>query len=301
MKGGFQGGRSGILLVDKPPGPTSHDIVVMARRELGRGRVGHTGTLDPFASGLLVLCVGSATRLAEYLVGLDKVYVATLRLGAVTDTDDRTGRVVAESDAWMSLTDSAIEEAIEPFRGGYEQKPPRYSAKKIEGERAHRLARRGAAVELEARFVRIDEITVIEADLPLLTLEMRCSSGTYVRSLARDLGDALSVGAHLAELRRTCVGEFSVGDAIPPEQLGDPSSVAGAWITPVVALSHLPRIAMGPADAEELRHGRPVVFAEGTALPGPAEGPVASTCDGALVAVGRWDGRVFRPRKVFGS
>src|SRR5690606_5028509 len=173
----------GVLPVDKPAGPTSHDVVAQARRALGERRIGHTGTLDPFASGLLLLCVGRATRIAEYLTDMPKAYRATMRLGAATDTDDATGSVVAESDAWRTLDDATIRAAFAAEAGRRPQRPPAYSAKKIAGERAHRLARRGEIVELPDVDIEVHAIEVIAIALPEITFHVRCSSGTYIRSI----------------------------------------------------------------------------------------------------------------------
>ncbi|NIP58321.1 MAG: tRNA pseudouridine(55) synthase TruB, partial [Gemmatimonadetes bacterium] len=205
-------GADGVLPVDKPVGPTSHDVVARARRALDTGRIGHTGTLDPFASGLLLLCVGPATRLSEYLTALEKSYVAVARLGVGTDTLDPEGAVVERSDSWSELDRARIEEASASFLGRREQVPPQFSAKKVGGEAMYARARRGERVELSPIPVEIHELELLGVDLPDVRLRIRCSSGTYVRALARDLGAALGEPAHLAELRRTAVGSFRVQD-----------------------------------------------------------------------------------------
>jgi tRNA pseudouridine55 synthase len=252
--------RDAVLPVDKPEGPTSHDIVAAARRVLGERRVGHTGTLDPFATGLLLLCVGRATRLAEFLSGMG---------------------------------DRDIEEAVAGLRGEIVQVPPQYSAKKVGGVAAHRLARRGAEVELQAQRVTVHGIEVTFVKPPDLGLSVHCSSGTYVRALARDLGEALGVGAHLTALRRTAVGGFRVEDALTMDDLSVPERLADGWIEPLDALAHLARVTVDEAGLADLRQGRAVACADsedGT--------PVVAACGGELVAVGEVRDGTFRPRKV---
>lgn len=286
---------AGILPVDKPEGPTSHDVVDQARRALHTRRIGHTGTLDPFASGLLLLCIGSATRLAEYLVGLDKTYRATVRLGATTDTDDRTGTVIAASERWRTLTAAQVEEAVRGLQGPQLQVPPAYSAKKVKGERMYNRARRGEAVELAPAPVVVHRIEVLALDLPNAQLEIDCSSGTYIRALARDLGERLGVGAALWDLRRTRIGPHDVGSAIPAERLDDPDAVRAAWIAPADALAHLPRVPVNPGQAREIGHGGPVTAP--AAL--PEDVPVVVVDGGEVIAIAEVVGGMLRPRKVF--
>jgi|SRR5690606_16037219 len=283
----------GVLPIDKPAGPTSHDIVARARKALGIRRIGHTGTLDPFASGLLLLCIGRATRLAEYLTGLPKTYEATLRLGVRTDTDDLTGAVVSESDAWQTLSREAIEEALLELRGTYDQVPPAYSARKVGGERAYRIARAGATPELEPAEVRVYDLEVTRVALPEVDFTVRCSAGTYIRAIARDAGERLGVGAHLSALRRTSIGEFGVAQALPADSLEDEVARAAAFVSPVDAVAHLPQLDVVDDDALDIRHGRTI------AAPSGLHGTVAITSAGALLAIGESDGSVIRPRKVF--
>lgn len=285
-----------VLPVDKPEGPTSHDVVGAARRALGERRVGHSGTLDPFASGLLLLCVGRATRIAEYLTGLDKAYEATALLGVSTDTLDRDGEVVARSDAWRGLTAAAVRSALEALGGDVEQVPPQYSAKKVDGVAMHRRARRGERVELEACAVTIHQIELTGFDAPEVRLRVGCSSGTYVRALARDLGDALGVGAHLTRLRRTAIGRFDVADAMALDALGDASAVARARISPADALGHLPSLLVGEEAARRLAQGQRVRVADA-----PDGALVAVVDPGGLCAVAEVAGGVVRPQKVFAS
>lgn len=310
---------AGVLLLDKPPGPTSHDAVERARAALGTRRIGHTGTLDPFASGLLVLCVGRATRLSEYFHLPAKSYRALLRLGEETETHDPEGRSTRSSDAWRGVTRGRLEDAMAAFRGPIRQVPPRYSAKSVDGRRAHRAARAGEEVELEARPVVVHELELEELDLPDVRLTCRVSTGTYVRALARDLGRELGCGAHLRELRRTAVGPYAVGRAVAWEELeADRWRAAArreppAWLDPAEALPWLARRRLTEAEAEGVRHGQRVPRGETEApeapLRGPAPGagrgsggaapPVLLVRRGALLAVAEPVGDELQPRKVW--
>ena len=287
--------RGGVLPVDKPVGPTSHDAVAAVRRALRTRQVGHTGTLDPFASGLLLVCFGTATRLAEYLTPLPKTYRAVMRLGEATDTDDRTGETVSRSDAWASLTEERVRAALAAQVGEIEQLPPRYSAKKVAGERMYAAARRGEEVERTPVRVTIHRIDVLEVRLPEVEFEVECGSGTYIRAIARDAGEALGVGGHLAELRRTGSGGISVEGAVPLDALGDAERVADAVLSPARAVAHLPRVEVDEAGAAALGHGRAVPCPAGL----PAGVPVALVAaDGTLLAVGERSGDRVQPRKV---
>lgn len=284
---------TGILPIDKPDGPSSHDIVAVARRTLGLRRIGHTGTLDPFATGLLLLCLGPATRLAEYLIGLDKEYEATARLGVATDTLDRTGAVTAESDAWSQLDDARVRAAFEDQVGTRPQTPPAYSAKKVGGRKAYELARAGEAVTPEPVDVTIHALDVLGVDGADVRFRLRCSSGTYVRAVAREAGAALGVGAHLTALRRTAIGRFRVEDAIAVSDLEDPVAVHNALVAPVRAVEHLRAVELSTDDARRIGHGQRLATGDAP------EGLLALVADGELVAVAESDGRTIRPRKVF--
>lgn len=286
-------GMTGILPVDKPAGPSSHDMVAVARRALGLRRIGHTGTLDPFATGLLLLCLGPATRLAEYLVGLEKEYEATARLGVTTDTLDHTGEVVGESAEWAELAEPVIRAAFEEQAGTRLQTPPIYSAKKIAGRKAYELARAGEAVTPEPVEVAIHSLDVLAVEGADVRFRMRCSSGTYVRAVARDAGEALGVGAHLTALRRTAVGRFRADDAIPPDRLEDPEAVRSALMTPLASLAHLPALELSEEDRTRIGHGQRL-----TAGNAPA-GLLALVQDGELLAIAESVDGVIRPRKVF--
>jgi tRNA pseudouridine55 synthase len=202
----------GLLLIDKPRGITSHDVVQRVRRALQTRQVGHAGTLDPLATGLLVVCVGRATRLSEYLLGHDKRYRATIRLGTETDTYDADGRVTATQPVKVKRSD--IDRALGRFVGAIEQVPPMHSAIKVGGEKLYDLARAGREVERPARAITIYAIEVIDFAAPDVIIDVQCSAGTYIRSLAHDLGAALGTGAHVAALRRTAAGPFGLDQAI---------------------------------------------------------------------------------------
>jgi tRNA pseudouridine55 synthase len=287
----------GVLAVDKPAGPTSHDVVALARRALKTKKVGHTGTLDPFASGLMLLCVGPATRLSPYLTHLDKRYRAEAVLGVATDTLDREGAVIREDPAGATVETARIEEALGALRGTIEQIPPVYSAKKIRGEAAHRRARRGEAVELQPVEVHVSRLDLLERDGPRLVLDVECSSGTYIRALARDLGEALGVGAHLTALRRLSVGSFQVADASTVDEMS--SAPTTAWSAPAEALvrAGVPSFEVGTGDELRIGQGREI---SAPADLGPGEvDPVAAVLQGRLLAVGRVADGAFRPRRVF--
>ena len=207
----------GILNIDKPEGMTSHDVVNRVRRACGLRRVGHAGTLDPLATGVLVVCVGRATRLAEYVVGQPKEYVAVVRLGQTTDTYDADGTILEERP--VSADSATIQTALQQFTGPIEQIPPMYSAIKRDGKPLYKLARQGIEVERKARAITIYNLTLEDRTENDITLRVACSTGTYIRSLAHDLGEVLGCGGHIVALRRTRVGSFSAENAVPLDQL----------------------------------------------------------------------------------
>lgn len=286
-------------MVNKPSGPTSHDVVDEARRTLGIRRVGHAGTLDPFADGLLVLLVGPATRLAEYLTGYDKAYVARVRFGVTTDTDDRTGAIVEEK-AVAGFSVEEVESALARFDGVISQRVPAYSAVKVDGERLYRRARRGADVDAPIREVEIYSISTVEYDPPEMTFEVECSSGTYVRALARDIGDALGCGAHLVALTRTRVGPYELAGAISVGELqtGDVDAwrANNAFIPAAEMLPDFPAVGITDEDASVLVHGKGVPLSIADVADGAL---VKLVFDGHLAAVGRVTGDFVRPVKVF--
>jgi tRNA pseudouridine55 synthase len=241
----------GLLVVDKPVGPTSHDVVAGVRRVLRERRIGHTGTLDPLASGVLLLVVGRATRLAQFLTTDAKRYHATIRLGFATDTYDRAGRSTTPAYDGVMPTPDRIEAALNAFRGTFLQQPPAFSAKKIDGRRSYRLARAhqppGEPALPAPVAVNVTELDVLEVQGDLVRLEIACSSGFYVRSLAHDLGVALGVGAHLAALRRTEASGRTLGDAVPLSAIEGPSGadLARQALIPLPdVLPELPRLTL---------------------------------------------------------
>lgn len=242
-----------MLVVDKPAGPTSHDVVDRVRRELRVRRAGHTGTLDPFATGVLPVCVGRATRLARFLTEGEKAYRATVRLGFATTTDDATGEPLSAPRA-VRVDAAAVDRACAELVGELQQVPPAYSAKRVEGERLYALARRGVAVERAAVSVTVLALNVVSASGDEVVLDVRCSAGTYVRALARDLGDALGTGGHLSALRRTASSGFTLADAVSWDQLSERGAEA---LRPLSALlPDLPAVRVGPEGAAAVRHGR---------------------------------------------
>ena len=278
---GGGGGRGG--------GPTSHDVVDRVRRALGAGatRVGHLGTLDPFADGLLVILVGRATRLASFAAGWTKSYEGVIRLGTATSTDDATGDAVGGSDAWRALDRARIEQALARFRGAYAQRPPAYSAVKIAGERAYRRARRGERVMLAARPVDVSELELTGLELPDIRFRATVSGGTYLRSLARDVGEELGCGAHLAALTRTRVGPFQLADAVAPEAV-----TTGALRDAAALVADLPRRELDAGGRAAVLHGRPVPAATGEG------GRVALFAGGELIAIAERDNELLKPRVV---
>jgi tRNA pseudouridine55 synthase len=278
------------VLLDKPAGPTSHDVVQRVRRALGTRAVGHTGTLDPFATGLLVVLVGRATRLARFVEAQPKTYLAIARLGLATDTDDRTGTPLGPPVDVAGIAEDRVMEALAALRGEQQQRPPRYSARHVDGERSYRLARRGIAAELPETSVTVHRIELVGYAPPELAFRVTVSAGTYVRALARDLGASLGVGAHLTALRREAVGALRIEDAVPLERVD-----ASALRPPGAALGHLPTRELDEPGRRAVSHGRAL-----PAEPG-ATGDVALLHAGELVAVARADGGWLRPSVVLGS
>lgn len=295
---------NGALIIDKPAGITSHDVVARVRKIIGERRVGHTGTLDPFATGVLVVLVGRATRLAQFLGGAEKEYEAVIRLGVSTDTGDLTGTPLASGTARLQRPKPEnIEVAMSSLRGEIQQIPPMHSAKKIEGRKLYELARKGEEVARKpvsvtvSKFERIPagESQLKENDDGTSDLSVRviCSAGTYVRTLAEDLGKQLGVGAHLAELRRTRAGHFRLEAAITLEQLAElaESNLAGAKLLPPDAvLSHLPAIDLTADEVTRTLHGIDVNLDQREVLNwGEGELVRLRNPDGHLIAVGTFD------------
>ena len=278
------------MLVDKPAGPTSHDVVQRVRRVLGTRAVGHTGTLDPFATGLLVVLVGRATRLARFVESQAKTYLATARLGVATDTDDATGAPLDQPADVSGLGEAAVAAALAGFVGEQRQRPPRYSAKHVDGERSYRLARRGAGVDPAEATVTVSRIDLVRFAPPDLDFRVTASAGTYVRALARDLGERLGVGAHLTALRREAIGTLRVEDAVPLGRL-----TREALLPARAALGHLPALELDELARVAVSHGRAVPTAA------DARGDVALVHGEELLAVARAEGGWLRPSVVLGT
>ena len=289
---------SGVLVVDKPIGLTSHDVVQHIRKGTGIRRAGHTGTLDPRASGVLVVLIGPAVRLSEYVSASDKRYQATIKFGSSTDTYDIEGRITNEASI-DNLDEEVFHEIINQFVGEIQQTPPPYSAVKVKGRKAYEMARKGEEVDLEPRTIHVYSLDVLEWEPPEAVIDVYCSSGTYVRSLANDLGEALGTGAHLIGLRRTKSGQFTLRDAVPLRRLKEAFD-AGNWyeflIPAAEALSDWPMVELDADQVELVRHGHRV----------PAEDRIEHMVRGVseqgdLVALMELDEETmeWQPRKVF--
>ncbi|GEJ59450.1 tRNA pseudouridine(55) synthase TruB [Anaeromyxobacter diazotrophicus] len=296
---------SGLLVVDKPAGPTSFDVVARVRRLLRAEKAGHTGTLDPLATGVLAVCLGEAVKLQQWLTDGDKGYEALVAFGAATSTEDAEGEVVARGDP-AALDEGAIRAALPRFLGEIDQVPPMYSAVRVGGRRLHEAARAGEAVERAPRRVRVDAFDLlalgpVEGGLRRARLAVRCGKGTYVRTLAADLGVALGVPAHLAALRRVAAGPFTLDDAIPLAELerlhaADPAAAAARVLPLEAALRGWPTVQLSAGEARDLGHGKQL------ALPAAPAGLCgALTPAGALLAVCVGQGGVLRPVRVLAA
>lgn len=294
---------SGVLVVDKPAGPTSFDVVNRLRRAIRAKKAGHAGTLDPAATGVLVVCVEDAVRLQQWLSDGDKAYRATMAFGAATETEDAEGRVVAEGDP-AGLTEERLHSALAGFVGEIEQVPPMYSAVRVGGRRLHEAARAGVEVDRAPRRVRIDALTLVslgdaEAGRRAAVVDVRCGKGTYVRTLAADLGRAVGVPAHLAALRRTMASGFDLERAAPLAELerlvreGGPEALRPLLVPPAQALP-MPEARVSRAEAGDLAHGRSIPA-------GPHQAGHVRAVDGAgrLVAVCEVSRGRLRPSRVF--
>jgi len=291
---------SGVLVIDKPVGLTSHDIVQVVRKGTGIRRAGHTGTLDPRASGVLVVLIGPAVRLSEYVSASDKRYQAIIRMGSSTDTYDAEGAVTNTASP-EEITEEMFEDALGNFVGEIEQVPPPYSAVKVKGRKAYEMARKGEEVKLEPRIIHVHNLELLEWAPPEAVIDVYCSSGTYVRSLANDLGNTLGCGAHLIGLRRTKSGRFTLRDSVPLNKLRDAFS-DGSWyqylIPAAEALSDWPSIELNEDQVDAVRHGHRIPAPEklGDLICGISE-------MGELVALLQYDPdkEEWQPKKVFFS
>lgn len=290
---------SGVLVVDKPIGLTSHDVVQIIRRGTNIRRAGHTGTLDPRASGVLVVLIGPAVRLSEYVSASDKRYQATIRLGSSTDTYDADGEVTSPTVPVDSITEEHFNEVLMRFIGTIEQVPPPYSAVKVKGRKAYEMARQGEEVDLEPRTIEVYSLEVLEWAPPEVVIDVYCSSGTYVRSLAHDLGQELGCGAHLIGLRRTKSGRFTLRDAVPLRRLQE-AFTAGDWYRHLIpaaeALADWPMVELDGDQVELVRHGHRV-----QASPGSKGWARGVSQQGDLVALMEIDPETteWQPKKVF--
>lgn len=290
---------SGVLVVDKPIGLTSHDVVQIIRRGTGIRRAGHTGTLDPRASGVLVVLIGPAVRLSEFVSASDKRYQATIRLGSSTDTYDADGRFTSPVASTVDITEDQFDEVLQTFVGEMEQVPPPFSAVKVKGRRAYEMAREGEEVDLTPRIVHVYSLEILEWTPPEVVVDVHCSSGTYVRSLANDLGKTLGTGAHLVGLRRTRSGRFTLRDAVPLRRLQEAFD-AGNWYRNLIpaaeALADWPMVELDADQVELVRHGHRLPAQEGQK--GWARGVSQQGDLVALLEVDEATGE-WQPRKVF--
>jgi tRNA pseudouridine55 synthase len=280
---------NGVLLIDKPSGPTSHDVVARIRNIAKERSVGHTGTLDPMATGLLPLVMGKATRLAPYFSGSDKTYVAEIRFGFETSTDDAQGEGAETfTGSWPSA--SQVQDALEKFRGSFEQVPPQVSAKRVEGKKSYDLVRKDKGVELKPVSVFVSDLKLISQTEQSVQLEVTASAGFYVRALARDLGRALGCGGHLASLRRTKSGTFDIGQSIKfedAERLGP--GVEAHLISPAAALAHFAAVTANLAGFKRAKHGNSLAphHLAGQFVPSTSSGQKVRILaeDGSLIAL----------------
>jgi tRNA pseudouridine55 synthase len=284
----------GFLNINKAAGMTSHDVVGRIRRIVGRKvKVGHAGTLDPAATGVLPVALGPATRLIDYLSAAHKGYHATVTLGTSTTTDDAEGEPLEQRPV-PSLDRAALEQALDAFRGPIMQVPPMVSAVHHQGQRLYELARAGKTVEREPRPVTITRLDLVEHSGTQLVLHVECSKGTYIRSLARDLGAALGCGAHLAALTRTFVGPFALEQAVSLESLAQQGTVQPFLLPPETAVTDWPAVTLDDRQCQDVRNGRAISLPEIPAFHLRAHAP-----DGALLALLRRSENAWQPEKVF--
>jgi tRNA pseudouridine55 synthase len=298
--------RGYLLLLDKPEGMTSHDVVERVRKATGQSRIGHSGTLDPMATGLLLLCAGSAARLQGFFTRMDKTYEGTVRLGRATTTYDREGEPLGPDRDASGVTDARIADAASAFRGEFLQSPPPYSAKKVGGRKFYEMARKGEAVPSAPKTVRVTNLAFGPIAGGALPFSISCSSGTYIRSIAHELGDRLGCGAHLETLRRTRIGGFTADDALPLERfeaLSDAERLADPHAVPLARVPFpFPRVQLASLEAWKIRRGqavpaRGVEAAEGdwVALVGPTNDMVAL---GQVNPIGNRGVALIRPKIV---
>lgn len=299
----------GFLVIDKPVGLTSHDIVARLRRLLGCKKIGHTGTLDPFATGVLPIALGEATKAIQFLDEAEKVYQATMRLGVATDTQDLTGQTIAEND-WSQLTAADVREVFAAFTGSMTQIPPMYSALKSGGVPLYKLARKGEVIERQGRLITITALTIDRIELPDIDFTIRCSRGTYVRTVASDIGEKLGTGAHLRALRRLASGSFTIAAAVTLEQLSlqSPEERSALLVPVTTALDSLRELQLQPAGAVNVVNGKTPLAGDFVDPPDPVpagefvklvlSGELVAVCEG-IAAEERHNGRFLRTARVF--
>ena len=297
----------GILNINKPPGKTSFSIVATVKRLSGERRVGHAGTLDPAATGVLPVCLGRGTRIIEFLINTTKMYLAEIELGTTTDTYDGSGRIIGQADA-SGVTREEIESVLGSFRGHIRQTPPMYSAVKYQGQPLYKLAREGIEIERKSRSISIHRLELLSWQPPIITLEIECSKGTYIRSLANDLGQSLGCGGHLTNLVRTRCGFFDIKDSTSMSLLEDAFNY-GYWeqfMQPMdTALQHFEAIVVNSTTEENIRKGCPVLLEQRDDLVenGSHDNTYrrAYTSDGRFLGIlyGTHDKSVWQPRKIF--
>jgi tRNA pseudouridine55 synthase len=292
---------NGVLIVNKPRGWTSHDVVSKCRRILKERQIGHTGTLDPLATGVLVLCIGKATKIVRYLEADDKEYTAELKLGSTTDTQDADGKVL-ETRVYSPPSTEQVRDVMNSFQGSIHQRPPAFSALKVNGVPSYRLARQGTLQELAKRPVTVHEIRLLDYVDPIARFTVRCSKGTYVRTLCADMGERLGMGAHLISLIRTRSGRFDLEQALTIEQ-AETLAAAGQAEQALVhlndALDGFPFMIVEESDARRMAHGNAVTVESGIELPA-LNGPVRVLGrDGRLLAIARAGDDMLRPEVVF--
>lgn len=299
----MKGITEGFLNLDKPARTTSMEVVRQVKRLCSQRHVGHAGTLDPEATGVLPVCLGQATRLMQFVVDGVKEYRATIRLGVTTDTYDASGRIVEERD-FSGVTLESLAHALGVLRGTIQQTPPMYSALKQQGRRLHELARAGVEVERAPRTVEVSQLELVDWDSPLVTLSIQCSRGVYIRSLAYDLGQLLGCGAHLAQLRRLRTGPFRVDEAVSMDRLKE-AFQDGSWASlvypPDHAVLHLEAVVLRVAEERQARNGQGVPLSPRTHYAEHMEARRAYSADGRFVALMRFDRtlRLWQPFKVF--
>ena len=286
----------GILNINKPADITSRRVVDVVQRIVRPAKVGHGGTLDPLATGVVVVCIGAATRLISYVQQGRKEYRAQFRLGLRSNTDDITGEVESVEDSTQP-TAAAVAQALQNYVGEIDQVPPQFSAVHIDGRRAYKMARAGKTLDIPARPVQVYRIEILNYSFPELEVEIECGSGTYIRSIGRDMGEELGCGAVMTQLERTRVGDYRLDSAVELDSLSR-ESLSAALLPPLSAVSHLPRYACSEADMENIQHGRAIHVAQ--PMTDDSAAAVAITApDGRLAAIATYKDEMLAPKNVF--